>query len=352
MYCSKCGTQNADGTHFCVSCGADLALVAGGLVTGQPVPPPPLPVQGTPAPQPAPQYGAQPQQQPYGGGQQQYAQQQYGQQFAQQQYAQQQQAQQPKISASKCLSEAWSDIKATPDWLTRLLVLGLINIVPVLNFVVTGFLYQWARDLTFGKREPLPKKIFGDGTFMLGVYLFVVGIVAGFALAIVDTILGFIPILGWLAIVALSIAIVPLLSLCFLRVSIFNRIGAAFDFSKVWNTAKKDIGGLIVVTFVPSLVVGIALSIIGGIFTAIAFGIAGFNAYSLYYGDFGAIIALIAGAIIIYFVFWVITMIVETFVSALIYRALGYWVSHNAPEWAAEALAGQQGTQGGYYRVN
>lgn len=47
MFCSKCGTENADGARFCASCGTALATAA-------PVqaPPPPPPVRGVePVPQ-------------------------------------------------------------------------------------------------------------------------------------------------------------------------------------------------------------------------------------------------------------------------------------------------------------
>lgn len=40
--------------------------------------------------------------------------------------------------ATSCLKAAWEDVKATPNYVSRLLVLGLIMCVPILNFVVAG----------------------------------------------------------------------------------------------------------------------------------------------------------------------------------------------------------------------
>ena len=37
--------------------------------------------------------------------------------------------------ATSCLKAAWEDVKATPNYVSRLLVLGLIMCVPILNFV-------------------------------------------------------------------------------------------------------------------------------------------------------------------------------------------------------------------------
>ena len=41
---------------------------------------------------------------------------------------------------TSCLKAAWEDVKATPNYISRLLVLGLIMCVPILNFVVAGYL--------------------------------------------------------------------------------------------------------------------------------------------------------------------------------------------------------------------
>lgn len=36
MYCTKCGTQNSDGSRFCTACGASTELGAGGYAGGNP----------------------------------------------------------------------------------------------------------------------------------------------------------------------------------------------------------------------------------------------------------------------------------------------------------------------------
>ena len=51
-------------------------------------------------------------------------------------------------SLEGCVSAAWHDVKATQGWFGKLLLLGLINIVPILNFVVQGYALQWARELS------------------------------------------------------------------------------------------------------------------------------------------------------------------------------------------------------------
>jgi phage shock protein C len=36
MYCTKCGTQNSDGSRFCTACGASTETGAGGYAGGNP----------------------------------------------------------------------------------------------------------------------------------------------------------------------------------------------------------------------------------------------------------------------------------------------------------------------------
>ena len=54
------------------------------------------------------------------------------------------------VYAQGCIGAAWADIKATPGYIGKLLVLGLIMCVPILNFVVLGYLLHWSREVPFG----------------------------------------------------------------------------------------------------------------------------------------------------------------------------------------------------------
>ena len=69
---------------------------------------------------------------------------------------------------TSCLKAAWEDVKATPNYISRLLVLGLIMCVPILNFVVAGYLLFWSREVPFGGRSLLPQKIVTGKNFEYG----------------------------------------------------------------------------------------------------------------------------------------------------------------------------------------
>ena len=63
---------------------------------------------------------------------------------------------------------AWGDVTKSPGWISKLLRLGLLLLVPIFGQVVAyGYLYGWARDIAWNVHRPLPAKIFGNG---LGTY--------------------------------------------------------------------------------------------------------------------------------------------------------------------------------------
>lgn len=59
---------------------------------------------------------------------------------------------------TSCLKAAWEDVKATPNYISRLLVLGLIMCVPILNFVVAGYLLFWSARCPSAAAASCPRK--------------------------------------------------------------------------------------------------------------------------------------------------------------------------------------------------
>ena len=59
---------------------------------------------------------------------------------------------------------AWHDIKNSPGWFGKLLVLGLVSLVPIFGWiVVAGYLYGWARDIAWGVHAtPADAHAFGN----------------------------------------------------------------------------------------------------------------------------------------------------------------------------------------------
>ncbi len=76
---------------------------------------------------------------------------------------------------------AWQDIKNTPGWFGKLILLSLLSFVPIFGWlVVLGYLYGWARDIAWDVHGPMPKRIFGneDGKlYSRGFFAMVIGFV-------------------------------------------------------------------------------------------------------------------------------------------------------------------------------
>ncbi len=295
-------------------------------------------------------------QQPY-AGQQQYA--------AQQPYAGQQPytAQQPygagaqpcgaqpvpgarPVYAEGCVAAAWNDVKGTPGWFGKACLLSVIGIVPILNWVIAGFLLRWSSKLSFGRREPMPRGVFEDSAFTWGFYNFVLTLLSGFVGGIIGGILGFIPLIGVVLAIAVSLFLSVLVYVMMMRASVVGRFGAAFDLQKVFSAIKREPGSLCFAVIVPVIISGIVVSVIVTIAVFLMLAVVGVSAST------GAYIAsadptymtylLLAGAGIPSFILVIVAALLSSaaivVTSMVVMRAVGHWVSRFAPEWASEVF--------------
>ena len=76
---------------------------------------------------------------------------------------------------------AWNDIKNSPGWFGKLCLLALVNFIPIFGQMVTfGYLFGWAREISWGAHRPMPASLFSneDGKFWRrGWFVFVLSIV-------------------------------------------------------------------------------------------------------------------------------------------------------------------------------
>lgn len=259
-------------------------------------------------------------------------------------------AQAKSFYAKGCVSAAWDDIKSSEGWFGKTLLLGVIMIVPILNWIVSGYCMRWSRQLILGKIEHMPKEIFGNRNFINGVYMFVISLVFGLVGAIAAGILGFIPILGWIAGIAISIFVSMFMYVASMRAAIADRLGAGFDISQIWQTSKNNLGSLFVISFVPSLIIGLIIGLIGLIIASIAFvGMSGdilnviyaydmYDYYDYYYSPeiISSILGLVGMAIPAFLLIYIIGCFGEAFAVLLTYRAMGHWVARYASDWMSD----------------
>lgn len=253
------------------------------------------------------------------------------------------------VYANGCMGAAWSDITKSEGWVGRIALLGLINIVPILNWVVTGYAMRWSRKLSLGEITSMPKTIFGERNFVNGAFAFLISLILGIIASLAGGVLGIIPILGFLAAIAISLFLAVFQGLSIMRSAIADRLGAAFDIGKIWEALKRKPGQAFCATVLPGvivgLIVGVVLIVICLLFMIPIIGdiaqIAYHSSYSYYsyYDSMDPFLVLqILGLFVpMMFVCYVIAAFSEAIIIVWTYRAVGHYVARYALDWASLA---------------
>jgi hypothetical protein len=182
---------------------------------------------------------------------------------------------QPTEYEKGCCGAAWKDVRSSKGWFGKVFLLALIDFVPILNWVASGYALRWARQLFFGKVEDMPKKIFGDRTFVTGAMLWVVTLVVGIVTCFVACILGYVPFIGALLGICVVIFVDMVMNFCYLRMTIFDQLGEGFSVNKGWKAMKKQVGKALCIQVLPSVIIGLIVSVIFAILISIFFSMNG-----------------------------------------------------------------------------
>ncbi|MEC4176963.1 hypothetical protein VJ918_10430 [Adlercreutzia sp. R21] len=249
------------------------------------------------------------------------------------------------VYAKGCIGAAWEDIKTTPGYVGKLLVLGLIMCVPILNFVVAGYLLHWSREVPFGGKTPMPAKYVTGKNFEFGFYAFVIALAVGIVTGVIGMVLGFIPLLGGLAYLAVMVAGTVAINVMQMRMIMGYTIGDGFNVKDVWNMAKRNWGQLLLVTLVPNIVAGLIVGVVTMVITLFAVLVAvGGAAPSMVVASasdpsFAEVMAIVGAiavpTLIAVLIVYVLACFVEAAAQAVTVRGLGHWVARYAPEWTA-----------------
>lgn len=268
---------------------------------------------------------------------------------------------------------AWQDIKNTPGWFGKLVLLSLLSLVPVFGWlVVLGYLYGWARDIAWNVHGPMPKRIFGneDGKlYSRGFFAIVIGFVFMLAPWVLEAVWGGIMGLGtaWsggrhggvFLFVGLSTMIFSLLIIAAaffatlfswvgsMRMSIYGRLAAGFQFGKIWAMIRHDFSGLLRIlgmALVLALAIGVIASVVAfvlvffGIFVGVLTG-GSLSAQSAHPGaGIWAVVFATGGLMLVFgLVAAVLGSAAYVFVEMMIVRALGYWTRQfDVPSWRGQ----------------
>lgn len=241
-----------------------------------------------------------------------------------------------------CISAALADIRGSKNWFGSALVLGLINCVPVLNFFSQGYLLNWSREVPFGGKTQMPKKYFSGKNFEIGFYFFLISLVFALVVGIASAVIGWIPLIGWFAALALSFGASMFVQACSMRMAMMQQLGDGFSIGKAWQMIKRNWTGLFCAAVVPGIVAGLVISVIALIAMFLGLGavvpVAMMDPYS--YGSSavaGMLGALGVVGVLAMLAIMVLCLVVEFFASLVTIRAVAHWVGRYAPEWASEA---------------
>ncbi len=240
-----------------------------------------------------------------------------------------------------CLGAAWDDIIQSKNWFGKMCLLGLVELVPILNFYVQGYAMRWSRELFLGKVNPMPEHIFGNRMFVNGFFSVVLTLVIGLISGVFSAIFGFIPLLGGLCALAITLFLFIFQSVAVLRIAIADRLGAGFDVTQIWNACKKNFGALCCATLVPYVIVlAIVFVVMMAFLMILGMPIMGAAISAAAYGSATYIEGLVASLFAMVPILLIMTYVlsvVGVFMSLLIYRAVGHYVTRYAQEWKNEA---------------
>lgn len=246
-----------------------------------------------------------------------------------------------------CVKAAWRDVTASEGWKGRMLLLGLIGCVPILNFVVYGYGLNWSREVPFGAKSPMPRETVTGRNFEYGFYYFIVALVAGLAAGVASAIVGWVPLLGWVAAIAVMLFVDMLIPLLTTRMAMMGSLGEGFQVGHAWTALKRNWTGLLAAAILPGLIVAAVLLVVSVLFMVV--GMAAFIGPLMALGA-GASSAAAAAAVgsmgivgfLLVVVWYVLCAAGSAMATVVTLRAVAHWVGRYAPDWAADAWRAAQ----------
>lgn len=189
------------------------------------------------------------------------------------------------------IGKAFSYVFDDEQWLTSILIAGLLALIPILGwFTLLGYMLEAARNVAMGSPRPLPKwDNFGEKV-SLGFSAFLITLVWSLPAVIVSMLFACIPILGaaggdeaaaaaaigtflcvFPIVLILALVLQPLMLAAMARYLQTGSLGAAFQVGEIVGMVRADLGGWVVLWLLYLLcgIVGSlgSIVVIGFIFT-------------------------------------------------------------------------------------
>ena len=271
---------------------------------------------------------------------------------------------------TKYFARSWALLTREPGWFSRVALLWLANLVPIIGPIgASGYIAEWSR-LTAWNVNTSPSRAGGTvgGYIRSGWHAFLVGLGWGLAWGLLAGIIGAVPVLGaalstLISIVGTLIGVVTIVAV--LRATIYQQVGPGFNVSTIFQMVEKDFVGLL-------RILGLSLAgglIIAGISTivliiavipSIAEISAAAQAFTRAMSDYGSTDTLTLSLMVEFFLSLVpsiiATCVIVSFfaivLQILVYNAVGLWIrQYNVPAWGGpdDPLPAQFASDPQYY---
>ncbi|MGQ9682659.1 MAG: DUF4013 domain-containing protein [Anaerolineae bacterium] len=204
------------------------------------------------------------------------------------------------MDIGKSVTYAFED----PDWVTKLLIGGVVNLVPIVNLAALGYQLRTLRRVAANEERPLPDW-HGFGDYLVKGLIIVA---AGLIYALPIALLAIIALIVSAASGSASSDAAGIVALCWSGVACFavlygivvalwfpaalalyavhGEFAAFFRFGEIWAFISRNLGGYVVVLLVV-WVVGLVAATIGNIVPIVGAAFAGFWAMLVYAHLFG-----------------------------------------------------------------
>ena len=254
---------------------------------------------------------------------------------------------QKKLKGKDFFGRAFCDVRNTNKVVKNTFLLGLLNAIPILNFVVTGLAQNWGYDdLNKNAGNELPRPFVSKKNFVQGFYEFLTvvlyGLVWFLAFRLVDMIFDKVPVIDTLvSIVLICASFIWFSIVCYAaqRSKINNTLSNSFGIKKIFKTWKSGGADLFLCYFVP-LVVCFSFVLLLAVFILFAFlpsivtlwEVLNYVPTSYFYTNTNALTHLnqflpsIGSLSFSVILLLIVSGIFGTFEKLWRYRAISYWI--------------------------
>jgi len=157
------------------------------------------------------------------------------------------------------IENAFKFVFKDKNWIIKVLIGAALSIIPIVNFIVFGYVLKILKDAKEGKEGLLPEWGDWNALFKDGVTVFIISLVYGaiiFGLWFINTIISFIPIVGCLSIIILPVLLIsfillaPAVNISLCRYLSSGSLKDALQLKEVFNEFKSKLNDYMVVTLI------------------------------------------------------------------------------------------------------